>query len=54
MSCVVCVGGFGELGLGIINGKKKGNEKDKKTIKTLRQATRTPLFFLSFMVCLSC
>lgn len=34
MSCGVCVGGFRELGLGIINGKKKGNEKDiKKTSK---------------------
>lgn len=54
MSCGVCVGGFRELGLGIINGKKKGNEKDIKKHQNVATSHQNATFFLSSMVCLSC
>lgn len=46
--------GFGELGLGIINGKKKGNEKDiKKTSKRCDKPPESHFFFPpSWCVCL--
>lgn len=45
------MGGLGELGLGIINGKKKGNEKDKKkTHQNVATSHQNATFFFSSLL----